>query len=130
MPITDDTLLKRLLVTFKAEAQEHIHAIAAGLIALEQTTSAEAQAAALDPIFRAAHSLKGAARTVNVTDIETLCQSLESTFAALKRGLIVASPELFDLLHRAAAALDAGAVNASPAAEFSASLPVPLPSLR
>jgi two-component system chemotaxis sensor kinase CheA len=101
----DDDLLKRLLATFKVEAREHIEAIASGLVELEKAATEETRAAILDRTFRGAHSLKGAARAVNVTDIETLCQSLESVFAALKRKEIGSSPELFDLLHRLVDAL-------------------------
>jgi two-component system chemotaxis sensor kinase CheA len=101
----DDNLLRRLLATFKAEAREHIEAIAAGLLELERTPSADAQSSVLDTTFRAAHSLKGAARTVNVRDIEALCQSLESVFAALRRNEVALSVELFDLLHRVVAVL-------------------------
>jgi two-component system, chemotaxis family, sensor kinase CheA len=100
VPARDDKLLSRLLATFKIEAQEHIQAIASGLLVLERAAPAEVRAEALDATFRAAHSLKGAARTVNVTDVETLCQSLEGVFAALKREDLTMSPELFDLLHR------------------------------
>lgn len=105
MPAKDDKLLSRLLATFNIEAREHIQAIASGLIELELVAPAETRAAVLDATFRAAHSLKGAARTVKVTDIETLCQALEGVFAALKREEITASPELFDLLHRVVDAL-------------------------
>lgn len=100
MPAPDDNLLRRLLATFKAEAQEHIEAIDSGLLELERTVEPAARTAVLDTTFRAAHSLKGAARTVNVRDIEAVCQSLESVFATLRRKEIVPSPELFDLLHR------------------------------
>lgn len=96
----DDNLMRRLRETFKVEAQEHIQSIAAGLLELERTATVATKTAALDTTFRAAHSLKGAARTVNARDIETLCQSLESVFAALKRTEIALSAELFDLLHR------------------------------
>lgn len=96
----DDNLMRRLRETFKVEAQEHIQSIAAGLLELERTVTVETQTTVLDTTFRAAHSLKGAARTVNARDIETLCQSLESVFAALKRTEIAMSAELFDLLHR------------------------------
>ena len=105
MPPQDDNLLRRLLATFKPEAREHIDAIAAGLLELERATDATAQSAVLDITFRAAHSLKGAARTVNVRDMEALCQSLENVFAALRRMDIALSPELFDLLHRVVAML-------------------------
>jgi two-component system, chemotaxis family, sensor kinase CheA len=101
----DDNLMRRLRETFKVEAQEHIQSIAAGLLELERTATVATQTEVLDTTFRAAHSLKGAARTVNARDIETLCQSLESVFAALKRTEIALSAELFDLLHRVVSAL-------------------------
>src|SRR5437667_12886113 len=102
----DDNFLEGLLATFTGEAQEHIQVIASGLVELEKAAAAEARVGILDTIFRAAHSLKGAARTVNVTDIEALCQSLEGVFATLKRREIAPSPGLFDLLHQVVGALD------------------------
>jgi two-component system chemotaxis sensor kinase CheA len=105
MPSKDEALLKRLLATFKIEAQEHIQGIDSGLVELEKASSEETRAGILDVTFRHAHSLKGAARAVNVTDIEAICQSLEGVFAALKRREIAPSPELFDLLQRNADAL-------------------------
>src|SRR5271170_3014304 len=102
MSAPNDALLQRLLAIFKVEAQEHIEAIASGLVDLEKAATEEARAGLLDATFRHAHSLKGAARAVNVIDIEKLCQSLESVFAAFKRGEITPAPELFDLLHRIA----------------------------
>jgi len=100
MPSKDDELLQRLLVIFKVEAHEHVDAIASGLVELEKASSDDDARAVLDQTFRAAHSLKGAARAVNVTDVEALCQALESVFAALKSGKIASTPELFDLLHQ------------------------------
>jgi len=105
MPTKDDNFLQRLLATFTVEAQEHIQVIASGLVELEQAATAEARVGILETTFRAAHSLKGAARTVNVTDIEALCQSLEGVFATLKRREITPSPDLFDLLHQVVGAL-------------------------
>jgi two-component system chemotaxis sensor kinase CheA len=99
---TDGHLLQRLLATFRVEAQEHIQTIASELVELEKASTEEAKSSSLDAAFRSAHSLKGAARTVNVTDMETLCQSLESVFAAMKRGEIDRRPELFDLLLKVA----------------------------
>ena len=95
----DSVLLKRLLATFKAEAAEHIQAISTGLIELEQAPSAEAQAQVVEQIFREAHSMKGAARSVGLKDIESLCQALESVLAALKRREIASCRETLDLLH-------------------------------
>lgn len=104
MAPADDNLLRRLLATFKVEAREHIDAIASGLLDLERA-DASARAAALDVTFRAAHSLKGASRTVNVREMEGLCQALESAFAVLRKQEIALTPELFDLLHKVVATL-------------------------
>lgn len=47
------------------------------------------------------HSLKGAARTVNCREIESVCQSLESVFSGLKSKRLTISGSLFDLLYQA-----------------------------
>ncbi|MDO8318539.1 hybrid sensor histidine kinase/response regulator [Rhodoferax sp.] len=97
----NDALLQRLLVTFRVEADEHLEAMAAGLLALGKTPSGAQAASVIETIFREAHSLKGAARAVNLVPIESLCQSLEGVFAALKKGQLPVSAPLLDLLHRA-----------------------------
>jgi two-component system chemotaxis sensor kinase CheA len=104
MPSQDETLLRRLRAAFRDEAREHVEAMAAGLIVME-SGAAEARTKELEDVYRAAHSLKGAARTVNIQSVESVCQALESVFAGLKRGGPDASPELFDLLQRAVSAL-------------------------
>jgi len=95
----NNEFLIRLLDTFKIEAQEHVNALTSGLIELEKAPTAQRQLEITEGVFREAHSLKGAARAVNMTDIEALCQSLESAFAALKSQEITVSTGLFDLLH-------------------------------
>lgn len=96
----DDDFLKKLLATFKVEAQEHLQAISSGLLALEKTPAATAQRELVETVFREAHSLKGAARAVNMTEIETICQSLESLCAAWRRQELSPSPALFDVLRK------------------------------
>ena len=100
MVTNDSDFLKKLLSTFKVEAEEHVNAMSAGLIGLEKALTEEERKNIIETIFREAHSLKGAARAVNVTEIEKACQALESVFAALKREEITSSIELFDTLHR------------------------------
>jgi len=97
----DSEFLKRLRATFRVEAEEHCRAISSGLIELEKTPAAERRAELIETVFREAHSLKGAARSVNMRDIESLCQPLEGAFAALKSREVSLSPALFDLFHRA-----------------------------
>ncbi|HBA72905.1 MAG TPA: hybrid sensor histidine kinase/response regulator [Geobacter sp.] len=97
----DAEFLKRLLVTFKVEADEHLKGMCSGLLELEQGALPERQTELVEFIFREAHSLKGAARAVNQVEIEALCQALESIFASLKKNELTASPGLFDLLQEA-----------------------------
>jgi len=92
-------LLVRLLETFQIEAREHVEAIFANLIELERAPDPGRLDAALEKIYRAAHSLKGGARIVNLTLIEILCQSIEACLAAIKRGERAVTPSLLDLLH-------------------------------
>ncbi len=96
----DAQFLKRLLATFKAEAAEHISAISSGLVELEKAAP-DMQAGIIESVFRESHSMKGAARAVNLSTIETLCQSFEDVLSALKRKQITPAAEIIDLLHRA-----------------------------
>jgi two-component system chemotaxis sensor kinase CheA len=93
---------KHLQATFKVEAEEHIRAISAGIVELEKKLAPEALKQVIENIFREVHTLKGAARVVNMKDIESLCQPLESVFSALKHQEIALSPELLGLFHKAA----------------------------
>src|SRR5512146_2427372 len=92
---------QHLLQTFRAEAEEHIQGMASGLLELEKSSSPEALSSCLETIFRQAHNLKGAARAVNASEIESICQLLESVFAAMKRRELALSTELLDSLHQA-----------------------------
>lgn len=91
--------LKELLAMFKIEAEEHIKDMYSGLLELEKAPVGDEQKVVLETVYREAHSLKGAARAVNLIEVETLCQSLESVFAAFKRGKLELSAEAFDILH-------------------------------
>lgn len=99
----NDDLLKRLLATFRIEADEHLKAMTSGLLALEKAPAGAESAIIIETVFRDAHSLKGAARAVNLAPVESLCQSLESVFAELKNGRLPVSLPLLDLLHQAIA---------------------------
>src|SRR5258708_35842092 len=105
MSIKDEDFLQQLRATFKVEADEHLQAIAAGLLGLEKTPAPDAQRKIVETVFRAAHSLKGAARAVDFTEIESLCELLEDVFASWKRRESAPSSAALDTPHRALAAL-------------------------
>ena len=127
MSTEKDDFPKKLRATFKVEAAEHLRAIATGLLALEQTPAQEAQRKIVEAVFRAAHSLKGAARAVDFAQIESLCQSLEDVFAGWKRQeSVVPSPTALDTLHRTLDAI--AAVMSEPEAKSGMRVSVPQPS--
>jgi two-component system chemotaxis sensor kinase CheA len=101
MTISEEAFLRSLRATFKVEAAEHLQDIGAGLLELEKAAAPGEQLEIIEKVFRAAHSLKGAARAVNLTEIESLCQSLEELFAAWKRRESLPSPPTLDTAHRA-----------------------------
>ncbi len=90
----DQDFLDELIEIFKSEADDYIQVLNRDMAALQQ----EASAQVLEEIFRTTHSLKGAARAVNFSGIEELCQVLESIFSKLKQNEMELNPELLDLL--------------------------------
>src|SRR5947209_2439399 len=119
----DAEFMQRLLAAFKIEADEHIAAISKGLLDLENQAAPDAQMPILETIYREAHSLKGAARAVNLSEIETLCQTLESVFAAWKRREISPPAAQFDVLHETVDTL-AKILAAPTSGQLAAELPV------
>jgi two-component system chemotaxis sensor kinase CheA len=108
---------KRLLATFIAEALEHLDTISKGLLELEKPLPRLERGKIAEVVYRDIHSLKGAARAVNVSEVETLCQALEAAFSGWKRGDDIIPVAAFETLYRAIksvraiiAALEAGGV--------------------
>ena len=95
----DDEFLARLLATFRVEAQEHLATMSAELVALERPAPAAEVPARVETLFREAHSLKGAARSVNLADVERLCQALERVLSAVKRNQLGLTLALYDTLY-------------------------------
>ena len=97
----DEEFLKRLHATFRIEAGEHIQNLTSGLIEFEKMPAGGKNSELLETIFREAHSLKGASRSVNKKDVESVCQTLEGIFGKMKNeGLALVSSQ-FDLIQRA-----------------------------
>lgn len=95
-----EEFLKKLLVTFRIEAEENLTNMSANLIKLEKKPSDSHSAELIEIIFRQAHSLKGASRAVNLSEIESVCQSFESVMSALKNKIIQLNPKIFDVLQQ------------------------------
>jgi two-component system chemotaxis sensor kinase CheA len=97
--MNDQEFLRKLHQAFAMEAEEHLQAMTSNLLDLEKTSAPDRKKEIVEIIFREAHSLKGAAHAVKRTDIESVCQALESVFASWKRrGAVEAAAETFDVL--------------------------------
>jgi two-component system chemotaxis sensor kinase CheA len=127
MSTQEDEFLNALRSAFKVEAAEHVQAITTGLLALEKTPAPEAQRDLIATVFRAAHNLKGAARAVDSTEIESLCQSLEDLFASWKREESIPAPATFDPAHRALDAIASALAAPKPPGGAPESPPRPAP---
>ncbi|HQT27216.1 MAG TPA: Hpt domain-containing protein, partial [Burkholderiales bacterium] len=74
------------------EAAEHVEEMSSGINKLRDSPGQET----IERIYREAHSLKGAARAVDMREIESMCQSLEDMLAGLKKGVFEVSMRLLD----------------------------------
>jgi two-component system chemotaxis sensor kinase CheA len=99
MTSSDEEFHQWLLATFREEADEILTGISNGLIELEKEGS-DPGPELVEQIYRKTHSLKGAARAVNLRDIESICQNSETVFSLIKQGVLIPDPEVFDLLHK------------------------------
>jgi len=96
-----ETLKRQLLDTFKVELDEHVLTLNKGLLRLEQGASGEKFDALVAELFRAAHSLKGASRTVDILDIDLIAHRLEDVLGLIQHHKIRLSSQLFDTMFQA-----------------------------
>jgi two-component system chemotaxis sensor kinase CheA len=107
--VDKDKLAQRLLATFREELAEHVGSLNEGLLSLEKDPQGPERRERLRSIFRAAHSLKGAAHAVGLKPIEAMCHRLEDVLRSVQDEVLPLGAELFETLYRAADALeDAG----------------------
>ena len=94
----DKELLKRLRQVFVQEAKERLTSMSTNLIAIENEEDKANHDPILEIIYRDAHSLKGAARSINLAGIESLFQVIESMFSEIRDGQLQLSNKLSDSL--------------------------------
>ena len=91
----------RLLATFRVEADEHLQAITTNLLALEGELPPAKVREVVEATFRETHTLKGAARSVSLMDVERICQACESVLSQVVQGRLVFSRPLLDRVQEA-----------------------------
>ena len=93
-----DALVAKLMATFLEELADHVRAFDRDLLELERGPGSPRSAELLKTLFRTAHSLKGASRSVGQGVLERACHELEETLGAWQRGALAPSKELFRVL--------------------------------
>ena len=91
----DDLSQYSLLELFQQEAETQVAIITQGLLALERGATDAAQ---LEALMRAAHSLKGAARIVGLDEAVRVAHAMEDCFVEAQKGRIVLRSDATDLL--------------------------------
>lgn len=86
-----------MLELFRVEAETQTASLTAGLLALEKNPDDTAQ---LESLMRAAHSLKGAARIVELPPAIKIAHAMEDCFVAAQRGEIKLGAAEIDVLLR------------------------------
>src|SRR6059058_2701745 len=84
-----------LLATFRAEVEERVASLSAGLLQLESHPSPRQVVAGM---FRDAHTVKGSARMLRLTGVLQVAHSCEDLLGALRDERITVSRNLIDLL--------------------------------
>lgn len=87
---------QRLLATFQIEHNEHVKQIREGLAGFEASSAPPD----LDEMFRRAHSLKGAARAVDLRPIENLAHRLETLFARIREGALPLESRIVKVIYQ------------------------------
>ncbi|PWC85251.1 histidine kinase [Azospirillum sp. TSH100] len=93
---------QRLLAAFDLEHKEHLAAIRTALREAEATGDAPD----LVDIHRRAHSLKGAARAVDLPEVEAISHRLEAAFIAVQKGGIALDPVTVGVVRRSLDAIE------------------------
>jgi two-component system sensor histidine kinase and response regulator WspE len=83
-----------LFELFRAEAETHAAALSDGLVRLEGTSDASV----VEPLMRAAHSIKGAARVIGLDIAVRLAHAMEDVLVAMQKGREVIQPSRIDQL--------------------------------
>ncbi|MFO7890295.1 MAG: Hpt domain-containing protein [bacterium] len=106
MNLQDPEFFKELMGVFILEGQEHINTMKKCLHELEQKKESDDKKDTYEEIKRAAHSLKGAARTVGFENLESAGYNFEKLFGKMGQSDIVVSEEIAGNLSNAFDALE------------------------
>lgn len=114
-PVTaaDQQLRRRLRTLFAEELQDGLTILSGGLLALDEGGAGTSPGDLVPELFRAAHSLKGAAHAAGFPEAVAVCDRLETALAAVRDGRLTADALLVTQLLEETDALTALAAELS-----------------
>ena len=83
-----------LLDLFRVELENHTRVLENGLVSVESEQTPER----IEPLMRAAHSIKGAARIVGLSAAVSLAHAMEDILSAAQQGKLILTADHVDLL--------------------------------
>ena len=101
-----DALIKQLMATYLEELDEQVRALNRDLLELEKTPPKARCDELYKSLLRTAHTLKGASTSVEIRPVALACHQLEDALAAMQRGELAPSAELFAALFALADSLE------------------------
>jgi two-component system, chemotaxis family, sensor kinase CheA len=90
---------QKLAAIFQGEHAEHLEHIRS-ILALLESASDKTSGKGLDEAFRRAHSLKGAARAVDLDAVEGLASGLETLFSRVREGTLALDQRASRVIHQ------------------------------
>src|SRR5262245_30665 len=85
----DDNVLRELMLTFQTEAVDYVKTINQSLLQMERAENDAQRQEQVQAAMRAAHTMKGAARAVNLLTVEAITHHLEAVLQAGRKDLRV-----------------------------------------
>lgn len=99
--MNEQELMQELLQSFRDESVDHLETLNQSIMALERHEEGSDESMLIQEAFRAAHSLKGAARAVSMSEIEQLAHVVEDVLKAVRDGDLTLTPYICDRLYDA-----------------------------
>lgn len=90
------SILDNVFGFFVEEASDHLQVLEEGLLQLEKDPATAVEL--IEPLFRAAHTLKGSANLMKVTDVGAIAHRLEDLFEDIRDGVVTLQPVQIDAM--------------------------------
>jgi two-component system, chemotaxis family, sensor kinase CheA len=92
----DPDIYKQLLETFKSELDELVQSMQDHLMRIDELKKADERKPVVDELFRAAHTIKGSARSLEIDHVADIAHAVEDLFSLIRQSGAPPSREVID----------------------------------